>query len=293
MTNQACSLKGALESVLNPRRRDLVMGSAVGYSPAAVSPFIESLLSLGRFRGEVVIFVRPSDVELAQWLRDRGVTVALFESGDYPVRNFNMARHFAYSAFLRSQIAKGNRYRCILLSDVRDVVFQKPLFRRPCRDIELHYEDASVKIGEESWNSDWIRREFGEAVLLAFSGRRISCAGTVCGRQNGVLKYLSCTKAVISNLPEEIRNGQWGDQAAHNYVLHSGMIPEAIVLDNFVRVSTVHFVKSEDLCLDRSGRIVNPDGTVSEIVHQWDRHPHLGSAITKKYASGPGSTLGT
>ena len=89
-----------------------------------------------------------------------------------------------------------------------------------------------------------------------------------------------------------------GDQGVHNYVLHSGLLPQAKVLENFERVATLHHVRGEQLHVDADGHVVNPDGSISEIVHQYDRHAHLFSAIQEfiqsvsklKFCSSPGHT---
>jgi hypothetical protein len=269
--------------------RDLVMGCAAGYTPAMARPFVESLLSVGSFTGEAVVFVRPTDADLIAYLRKRDVTAIPFVARDFPIPNVHMARYFAYSAYLRSQTAKGKHYRSILLSDVRDVTFQKKLFSTPCGELELHYESPTPRIGEEDWNAGWIRREFGEEALKALTGKRISCSGTVSGQTEGILDYLDTMQSVMLGLPEDIKAGEHGDQAVHNYCLYNGLFRKCIVLENFVRVATLHFVKATDLRINNDGLIINPDGLISEIAHQWDRHADLAAAIMKKYVEMPQS----
>lgn len=262
---------------------DIVMGCAAGYKITTVRPFVESLISYGSFRGEIVLFIRPSDRELAAYLRSRNIIVVPLREEDYPISNVHMSRYLAYFDYLRRQTAKGKGYRYILLSDVRDVAFQKPLFGQPCADLELHYEAMPPAIGDEPWNTGWIRREFGDEVLAILTGKRISCSGTVTGQLHGIVDYLEKMKSIMLGLPKDIRSGSGGDQAVHNYLLHYNCLPYAKVLDNFERVATLHFVSGSDLGLSPEGHVVNPDGSISEIAHQWDRHPHLLNAINKKY----------
>lgn len=261
--------------------RDLVMGFAAGYPVTTIRPFVESLFTAGAFVGKTVLFVKPEDTELALYLQARGVTVVFFDPQAYQVSNLVMARWFAYSDYLRSEIKSGKRYRNILLTDVRDVIFQKPLFSVPCGDLEFHYEAASPCIGKCEWNSYWIREAFGEDILARLADKRISCSGTVTGQIHGVLLYLEQMQVLMLSLPDDVKK-RWADQAVHNYVVHSGLVTGATILENFRRVATLHYVSGAEVHPDEDSCVVNPDGQVSEIAHQWDRHPHLTAAIMEK-----------
>ncbi|MEJ0050936.1 MAG: hypothetical protein WDN02_06990 [Methylovirgula sp.] len=277
------ALSSIWKTTFSARRHDLVMGCAAGYKPDIVKPFVESLFSLGEFIGTAVMFANPSDDDLITYLEKHGVRVVTFKPSEYSVPNPHMARYFAYAAYLRSKLNDRKHFRYVLLSDVRDVTFQKPLFSTLGNALEVHYETPLTRIGEEQWNSDWIRREFGEQVLKSLEGRRVSCSGTVNGRPEEILNYLEKMQSAIMGLPAHIKNGERGDQAVHNYILHSGLLPEASPIENFVRVATLHFVDRESVCADSDARVINPDGSISEIAHQWDRHPSLMKAINTKY----------
>lgn len=259
---------------------DLVMGSALGYSVAMVRPFVESLLTAGAFLGTCVLFVKPEDTELIAYLRSRGITAVFFNARAYPVRRLVMARYFAYFDYLRSCMARGEWHRYILLSDVRDVIFQKPLFGIPCGELEFHYELA--RIGECRANSAWMRGYFGKESLVRSADRRISCSGTVSGRMRGILRYLAQMQMLMLALPDK-RSIRGGDQGVHNYLFHSGYLAEAEALDNFARVATLHHVSSAEVHPNENGFVVNPDGTISEIAHQYDRHPHLTEAVSQAF----------
>jgi hypothetical protein len=261
-------------------RRDLVMGFATGYTPEAVRPFVESLLTAGRFRGEVVLFIGRSDVELAEYLGNRRIRAARFEVGSTSYGSVVMARWFSYWDFLTARLEEGQIYRNILLTDVRDVIFQKPLFERRAEELEFHLE-AGPKIGQCSWNSAGIRITFGEEVLARMAERRISCAGVVTGRTSGILRYLAWMKILILSLSEE-RRSQGIDQPIHNFVLYNGLLEEARVLENFRRVATLHYVPATQIRVNDEAALVNPDGSICEIAHQWDRHPAFAAQITAK-----------
>jgi hypothetical protein len=241
---------------------------------------VESLLGAGQFRGEAVLFERPEDKVLANYLQSAGVSAVSLSVNDFPIPSPKRSRYFAYFKYLQDARASGRSYRCILLSDVKDVLFQKPLFASPCSELDLHYEAERPRIGECKVNSFLIKHQFGRRTLNRLADRRISCSGTISGRTRGILHYLAEMKIVLLSLPPRLDDG---DQGVHNYLLHSGLLPEATMLDNFERVATLHHVPGEELHIDIDGQVVNPGGSVSEIVHQYDRHPHLHSAILRSF----------
>ena len=228
------------------------------------------------------VVCEAEDTELTAYLRSRGIAVVVFNEQAYPVANLIMARWFAYFDYLRGCMQKGQHYRNILLTDVRDVIFQKPLFGVPCGELEFHYEAASPRLGECKWNSLWIRECFGEEVLARFADRRISCAGTISGRMRGILRYLVKIQMLMLSLSDDVKEDFGGDQGVHNYIVHSGFLSEAKVLDNFQRVATLNYVSGTEVHPDEQGCVVNFNGAISEIAHQWDRHPHLNAAISAK-----------
>jgi len=99
------------------------------------------------------------------------------------------------------------------------------------------------------------------------------------GRQDGVAAYLDAMTRLIAAHAAEGRINPGADQGLHNYIAHHGLIEAASFLDNYRRVATLHHVDGADLRPGEAGRVVNPDGSVSEIAHQWDRHPDLAAAI--------------
>jgi hypothetical protein len=103
----------------------------------------------------------------------------------------------------------------------------------------------------------------------------------VSGRQAGILQYIDAVTGLIGVLQEEGLAATGVDQGVHNYIAYNVMIEDAVFLDNFRRVATLHYVDGASLRADAYGRVVNPDGSVSELAHQWYRHPHLVAARSK------------
>ena len=117
----------------------------------------------------------------------------------------------------------------------------------------------------------WVEGCFGRPALDRLADKHILCAGTVRGRLAGVRRYVTPMQKMASELADEAG----GDQAIHNYICYHGLLPDVQAAEKFERVATVKHVPAASLRVDRRARIVNPEATISEIAHQWDRHPIL------------------
>jgi hypothetical protein len=271
----------SLPANLPPTRGDLILGFATGYKPHMIAPFVESVRTHGQFAGKILLFVDPAARELADYLRGYDIEPVVFDPSTSPLVYVGLVRNFAYFQYLREQWNSGAVFNQILLTDVRDVIFQKPVFGTPCDELEFHLEEPTI--GESWFNRRGLELACGKRALQALSSRTISCSGTVSGRATGIFDYLAQKLLLALSLPEAARS-TWGvDQGLHNYILYAGLTRAAISKPNFARVASLAFVKGRAVSCDAEGRVINPDGKISEIAHQWDRHRHLTKGICAVY----------
>jgi hypothetical protein len=271
----------SLPASVPPTRGDLILGFATGYKPHIIAPFVESVRRHGRFDGKIVLFIDSAADKMADYLISRDIEVIAFDPSKLPVAYVNLARSFAFFGYLREQWNSGAIFNQILLTDIRDVIFQKPLFRTQCEELEFHLE--AHRIDEDKFTRRGIEIVGGKQALHAVSSRTVSCAGTVSGRAIGILDYLAQKLLLALRLSEAARS-TWGlDQALHNYILQAGLTRGAVSKPNFARVATLGALEGSTLSCDAKGRVVNPNGEISEIAHQWDRHRHLAKAICAAY----------
>jgi hypothetical protein len=173
-----------------------------------------------------------------------------------------------YSHYYRCLIEDAADADVVMLTDVRDVVFQRDPFADPVTGLELYLEDESAQIGHDVFNTQWIRDLFGRQMIEALAGRTVSCSGTVVGTRDAILRYLvEMTTAIIW------RRRPMGphDQAIHNVLIHSGRLgPLEMVANEHGRVLTLGQMKKFRTSSD--GFLLNADGSIPPVVHQWDRH---------------------
>jgi hypothetical protein len=157
----------------------------------------------------------------------------------------------------------------VMLSDVRDVIFQRDPFAETVSGLEFALEDDSIRVGDEVFNTRWLRELYGDDFVATSRGRLVSCSGTTFGEREPMLTYLRLMVAEITGrrLPMGSR-----DQGAHNAVISRADLPDVRLVPNGRgRVLTLGGVKMPRI--GAGGCLMNDDGSTPAVVHQWDRHP--------------------
>ncbi|MFN4768056.1 MAG: hypothetical protein ACK5F4_02595 [Ignavibacteria bacterium] len=190
--------------------------------------------------------------------------------------HIHQSRHFLYTEFLENN----HSYSRIMLSDTRDVVFQRDPFDFAINDsLCCFLEDPSITIENEVHNAGWIRRGFGQDILDAIGKNPISCAGITMGSVDAVLEYTRRMCSIL--LTPRIRSiaGITGlDQGIHNYAIRMKDFGDRLHLFENMKgpVMTMGLMKQELRNIDpESGLLLNSDGSLCNTIHQYDRHPDL------------------
>lgn len=190
--------------------------------------------------------------------------------------HIHQSRHFLYTDFLE----KNHSYTNVMLSDTRDVVFQRDPFDFAINDsLCCFLEDPSVSLANEVHNAGWIRRGFGQDILNKIGNNPISCAGITMGSADAVLEYTLRMCSIL--LTPRIRSiaGITGlDQGIHNYAIRMNDFGERLHLFENMKgpVMTMGLMKTEMRNIHPdTGLLLNVDGSVCNTIHQYDRHPDL------------------
>jgi hypothetical protein len=196
-------------------------------------------------------------------------------------------RYFAALEFLRSEQAVHAHGR-VLLADSRDVVFQRDPFTipvDPARPLDVFLEDYFRDFANSGINQGHVRPCFGdEAVRRRFLSppRPVSCSGVTMGTYAAVRRYLELMWAEMSS-PRYSATCLQHDQAFHNWLLWSGQLSPVRAWSNeHGPVTTIGW--PEHLYRDRFGRVLNRDGVVVHVVHQYDRRKRLVASLGQRYA---------
>src|SRR5579872_6405137 len=162
----------------NEDARRLVLGAAVGLSIENVRIFVRSLREVG-YAGDVVILTGPLQWRLKRYLARYGVATRAVLSA----RKINGPIH-AYRFLKFARIVAESRafYDEVLVSDVRDVVFQKhPFDGIASPACHFYLEGTGAPVGAEPAGLRWARAFLPPAEIEAISRHRASCGGVVIG----------------------------------------------------------------------------------------------------------------
>ena len=158
-----------------------------------------------------------------------------------------------------------------MLSDVRDVIFQRDPFDFEFADsLCVFLEDDREVMKDCPHNSAWLKTAYGEKTLLELGDNVASCSGVTIGTTAEVMNYL---ELMVDQMLRLKFHASGMDQGVHNYLLYEEKIENVRLFPNR-RGPVFTMGKTVDLPtrFDAEGFVVNENGTVPHVLHQYERH---------------------
>lgn len=293
---------------------NLVIGIADGYTDEQLRPFLLSLQRTG-YQGEIVFFHHRLTKQTLQRLKKLNVRLIPFFNlrsrfrgrlGAWTLNQVSQVyyrwkwpfyswgwphllspvkqRFILYHRFLE---AHGNLYDKVLLTDTRDVYFQRDPFSGQSTGDVLFFEE-SHPLRHGMFNPMWIVFQLGPDALDRLGGRMALCSGTILGGAEAVKSYLERFLRMMKDAGR--LDFATGDQALHNAAVYEGLgsFPfKARICANgadLVYTLTRYMVLSE-IRQSSTGEVVDGTGRVVPILHQYDRHPCIQQALLRLLAA--------
>lgn len=191
-----------------------------------------------------------------------------------------LSRYFYYYKFL----IENTHYEKVLLTDVRDVVFQKDPFS-DLGSVKLGFakENPSYTIASEQVNRKWLTKLYGISFVQQYKNYPVFCSGTTIGSYESIIDYLSLMIKYQAKIIYKVQSHFNYDQAVHNYLIITKRIKDYISLEPFnSNILTMVLFKTEDITINEKEEVVNKDGSVISILHQYDWHPDLTLKVLKR-----------
>jgi hypothetical protein len=269
---------------------NLILSVTDNYNYFQLARFFKTLKTSG-YNGHMCLFVGPNTgVRTMARLKKLGIEIIPFK-GDFPflehphpdnVKNLPFPIHvynFRFYLYHDYLLRQGHRFKNVMLTDIRDVVFQKDPFDFDLMEsINVAMENPSIKLGQCAYNSKWMLAGYDEATLQQFAGEVISCSGTTFAPIQLMKNYLLKMLESIQKIKDAYH---CGDQAVHNVLLHSHQLQPVQKLGN--DTGPVLTLGSEpDYGVTPDGYVTNKSGKLVNIVHQYDRHPRLNRLFNDK-----------
>jgi len=272
--------------------KDLIIGCSTRYTWDQLKYWVNSINRSG-FKGDKVLIVFECDKKTVKLLEDNNIIVVpVDESYSYRSAIPVHVERFIHIYHYLSQ----NKYRYVVTTDVKDVVFQND----PIRWIEENIGDKQLIVGSESlkykdepWGDDNLKSTFGEYIYEEYKNETIYNVGTFAGTYQAVKDMAMMLFIMSINRPIPIV-----DQATFNVMLNCEPWK-----------STTKYCTSEDGWAAQLGTTADPNkiayfepnllepkpilhqdyvttstGKEFVIVHQYDRIPNLKPHIEKKFS---------
>jgi len=257
-----------------------VLGAAVGFRVDQVRVFVESLRAMG-YSGDVIMLVGLLQWRLKAYLSRHGVRTV----PSWSTRKLHGPIHaYRFEKFARLLRGAAGRYDEVLVSDVRDVAFQK----HPFADITspaCHFflEAPPWTIGSEPTNRRWAKLFLSPDEAERIGPCRISCCGVVLGGAAAMSDYLTRLAAYLRALPLKLRREGGADTVFHNKIAHLTREVAAVIVENNVHVATMGLETAASYRARTDGLIRTAKGHLPAILHQYDRIPELRPIVEAKY----------
>jgi hypothetical protein len=190
--------------------------------------------------------------------------------------------------FIRAwRYLRAHPHRRVLLSDVRDVLFQdNPFTVLPAAGLAVGLETSDYTLATQPSNAEWITRVYGSWLLEQIGGSPVSNVGVTYGDEKSIMFYLTqFAGELICRRPRAV--GIVGaDTAIHNMLLWTGRLGSVRHLEPLRSpLATLAGMEPALLKLDSADRLLNLDGSSPAIVHQYDRKPNIRDALLNALAS--------
>jgi hypothetical protein len=261
-----------------------------GYDYPFVEPFFESLKTTG-FKGDVVIFVSETVSKTTKRSLKKSGAILIDYLSSYPFKHDYAhafknilpdasISNYRFVLYLQYLLANPDKYQNVMLTDIRDVIFQKnPFAETQGKRINVFLEDPIQTFRTSELNYQWSSAANGKEVTDGILDEVVSCAGVTIGETTLILDYLDYIKKKL-----EFRNElPWAfDQGIHNgYVYDFKPAGMRVFKNDDGYVSTLGAYQPYQT--NSRGEVINSEGKSYAVVHQYDRSGKLFAAVKAKY----------
>jgi hypothetical protein len=273
-------------------KRDLIIGGFSGYNFNQLKPWVKSICEVSdESIDKVVVAANVSDETVIQLL-EHGFQVIKFDlDARIPI---HVLRFLHIHKFLKE---RGDNYRFVVTTDVKDVVFQRNPFefmeklldRKGCR---LVAGSESMYYKDEPWGNENLMQTYGPYVHDLYKDKEIYNVGVLGGYSdymkdlifhiftNGINRPIPIVDQAVFNVL--IQSYPYKDctylaKQYNGWACHAGTTADPTKIEKFVPLLT------EQVPIFDNGVVKTCDGAEFYIVHQYDRVPEWKEHVMKKY----------
>ena len=266
---------------INNLKKNLLIGALKNFNWDIIEPFFESFKRAKFQNCECVIFYDRITQYTINKIKSYGVIVY-----EIPIKFRNVSiincRWKIYEDFIDNN---KDKYKLVFTVDLRDSFFQRDVFKdyenytKPFLGVAI--EDGILS---QPINKNWLINAYGEELYKTIEHERIICVGTIWGT---IDKFSEFSKIMWEKL-----NSKWSimnnviEQAVGNFLIyHDKLFNDCLIksFNNNGSIMTISLTNDSNIKLDNEDNVLNKNGEIAAIVHQYDRKPFIVSKIKKKF----------
>ena len=193
------------------------------------------------------------------------------------------ARFFHYLSYLEL-----HPYERVLLTDVRDVLFQRDPFADIARGgLAVSIESDRYTIASEPHNRRWLGNAYGPELVERIGTNPVSCVGVTYGDRDAMTDYLQLMTREMRRLSAKVAREGGADTAIHNALLWTHQLGDIQRLETLASpVATLNGITADEAKRSARGTLLNVDGSEPSVVHQYDRVPGLAEGLLSVLTTG-------
>ena len=251
--------------------KDLIISASTKYTKKELHNYVHSINECG-FKGDKIMVAYDINNETVKWLKDFGWEIYQSELQGH----IHMHRLITIYLILK-QLEK--KYRYVITTDVRDVVFQKNpsdyLEKNLKKNVLVSTENVLYK--NEPWGVKNILEGYGHLYLDIFKDNLSCNVGVLAGKYENIVDLLLLNYLVSK--AGDIRH--FTDQSSFNFIIHNSNLKNLIQIEGL-----------ETNWAYQIGTLNNPNLIGEQkynikdyvIVHQYDRIESINKYINNRYS---------
>ena len=262
-------------------KKNLIIGAITNYSWEKVRNFFISLIKVGFKNCDLVFFVGNMTESAIKKIKQCGVIIYNIPKKlmDMKAAIHNM-RFKIYEDFLTEN---KDKYNMVFTTDVGDSIFQNDVFQYFNYNKSFFvafYEDPIIK----QWplNIKWVKFYCGQEGLKAIGHNRILCSGSILATAD---KFTEFCHSLWKAIEEKNAYDFIAEQGYLNcFIQYYKYFNDCVIIsDNHGPVMTIALSLRSRLVLDKDDNLLNYDGKIASVVHQYNRKPDIVEKFAKKF----------
>jgi hypothetical protein len=276
---------------------DLIIGCSTNYDWSKIKYWINSVNQSG-FKGKKVMVLMNCDIETATKVLKAGFEIISF--GTDAMGNLTHQSPFMVHVerFLHIyNYLKDNKFRYVITTDVKDVIFQKDPFIQlddmlTKTDKDIVFSSESILYKNEPWGDNNLLETFGPYIHGIFKENEIYNVGVLGGKGDAMRDlalniFLACvgkpikicdqsTFNVMISMNPYLKTSLYA-KSEDGWACQLGTTADPSKIEQFKPFLLEESPKMED------GKVVTSTEKEFSIVHQYDRVPEWRKIIEAKY----------